>query len=237
MAEDRFALDRRSFLTAATRTSAALAVPILRWGAAIAGPSASLLPAAARAATAETLLQPPHIRSKNGVLEATITAAPGRVELGDYAFPGFLYNAAYMPPVLRARVGDTMRIAFQNNLPDDPSNLHYHGLVVSPQGRGDNVFIHVHPGDDFKYEVRIPDSGRQGPGLFWYHPHAHGVVAKQMLGGMSGALVIDGSEQLFPILRDLPERFFLIKHAEMGDGNQIVSINGQLNPMVPIRPG
>jgi FtsP/CotA-like multicopper oxidase with cupredoxin domain len=99
------------------------------------------------------------------------------------------------------------------------------------------VFIHVHPGGDFKYEIRIPDSGRQGPGLFWYHPHAHGVVAKQMLGGMSGAMVIDGSEQLFPILRDLPERFFLIKHAEMGDGNQIVSINGQLNPMVPIRPG
>jgi FtsP/CotA-like multicopper oxidase with cupredoxin domain len=237
MAADWIALDRRSFLNAVGRTGAALTVPTLRWGAAIAGQNAALLPVAARAATAETLLQPPEIRSKNGVLEATITAAPGRVRLGDYAFPGSLYNGAYIPPVLRSRVGDTMRITFQNNLPDDPSNLHYHGLVVSPQGRSDNVFVHVHPGHDFKYEVRIPDNGRQGPGLFWYHPHAHGVVAKQMLGGMSGALVIDGSEQLFPILRDLPERFFLMKHAEIGDGNQIISINGQLNPMVPIRPG
>src|SRR5712671_3114020 len=238
MIPNRSPLDRRSFLTTVGRTGVALTAPnILRWGAAIAAPDAALWPVAARAATADTLLQPSEIRSKNGVLEATITAAPGRVELGDYAFPGFLYNGAYMPPVLRARVGDTMRIAFQNNLPDDPSNLHYHGLVVSPQGRGDNVFIHVHPGDDFKYEVRIPGSGRQGPGLFWYHPHAHGVVDKQILGGMSGALVVDGSEQLFPILGDLAERFLLLKHAEVGEDSEIISINGQVEPVVEMRPG
>jgi suppressor of ftsI len=203
----------------------------------MAGSGATLWPMSAQAATAEALLQPSEIRSNDGVLEATITAAPGRVQLGEYAFPGSLYNGLYMPPVPRARIGETMRIRFKNKLPDDPSNLHYHGLSVSPQGRSDNVFVHVHPGHEFEYEVRIPDHGRQGPGLFWYHPHAHGVVAKQMLGGMSGALVIDGSERLFPILRDLPERFFLIKHAELGEDNEIISINGQLNPMAQIRPG
>jgi FtsP/CotA-like multicopper oxidase with cupredoxin domain len=108
---------------------------------------------------------------------------------------------------------------------------------VSPRGNSDNVFVHVHPGDEFAYEVRVPATGRQGPGLFWYHPHAHGVVAKQMLGGMSGGLVVDGSEELFPIVRGLPERFFFIKHAELGEGNEIISINGQLNPMVQVRPG
>jgi FtsP/CotA-like multicopper oxidase with cupredoxin domain len=237
MAADRITLDRRSFLTAVGRTGAALAAPnILRWGATTAVPGAALLPVAARAGTTE-LPQPPAIRSTNGVLQATITAAPGRVQLGNYAFPGFLYNDAYMPPLLRARLGDTMRITFKNDLPDDPSNLHYHGMSVSPRGRGDNVFVHVHPGQEFEYEVRIPSDGRQGSGLFWYHPHAHGVVAKQMLGGMSGALVIEGSERLFPILQDLPERFFLIKHAELGDDNEIISINGQLNPQVQVRPG
>ena len=130
-----------------------------------------------------------------------------------------------------------MRISFRNELPDDPSNLHFHGMAVSPQGNSDNVFVHVHPGHQFEYEVRIPAAGRQRPGLFWYHPHAHGVVAKQMLGGMSGGLVVDGFESSFRSCRDLPERFFLIKHAETGGENEIISINGQLNPVVQIRPG
>jgi len=238
MAKDHGALDRRSFLTAVGRTGAALAAPnILRSAAAITGSSAMLLPTSAHAGIGETLLQPSEIRSRNGVLDATITAAPGPVRLGNHVLPGFLYNGAYSPPLLRARLGDTMRITFRNDLPDDPSNLHYHGMSVSPQGRSDNVFVHVHPGQKFEYEVHIPANGRQRPGLFWYHPHAHGVVAKQMLGGMSGALVIDGFEQLFPILRDLPERFLLIKHAEPGDDTEVISINGQLNPAVQIRPG
>ena len=125
MTKDRVTLDRRAFLNAVGRTGAALAAPnILRWGATLAGSGTAL---SAQAATAETLLQPSEIRSNNGVLDATITAAPGQVQLGEYAFPGSLYNGAYMPPVLRARAGDTMRITFRNNLPSDPSNLHYHG--------------------------------------------------------------------------------------------------------------
>jgi FtsP/CotA-like multicopper oxidase with cupredoxin domain len=110
-------------------------------------------------------------------------------------------------------------------------------MSVSPQGNSDNVFVHVNPGEQFDYAVHIPATGRQGPGFFWYHPHAHGVVAKQILGGMSGGLVVDGLDRFYPILRGLPERFFLIKHAELGEENEVISINGQLNPMVQIQPG
>jgi suppressor of ftsI len=231
--------DRRSFLRATGRVGKALAAAyVARSGAAMLGPGGLLLRAgSANARERETLIQPSEIRSADGVLAATITAAPGRVQVGDLAFPGFLYNGAYLPPLLRARLGDTMRITFRNHLPDDPSNLHYHGMSVSPRGNGDNVFLHVHPGQRLDYAVHIPANGRQGPGLFWYHPHAHGVVAKQMLGGMSGALVVDGSEHLYPIVQGLPERFLLFKHAELGEENEVISINGQLDPIVPIRPG
>ena len=217
--------DRRSFLKTVGRA-----------GLAVAG--AILLPSGrAGAGGRQPLIQPPEIRSENGVLRTTITAAPGPVQLGDYSFPGLLYEGAYLPPLLRPRLGDTMRITFRNNLPNDASNLHFHGMAVSPQGNSDNVFVHVHPGHQFDYEVRIPATGRQRPGLFWYHPHAHGVVTKQMLGGMSGGLVVDGFENLFPIVQGLPERFLLIKHAELDGDKEIISINGQLNPIVQIRPG
>src|ERR1700751_1624134 len=74
-------------------------------------------------------------------------------------------------------------------------------MSVSPRGNSDNVFVHVHPGKTSQYEVRTPAAGRQGPGLYWYHPHAHGYVDDQILGGMSGALVVDGFERLYPLLK------------------------------------
>jgi suppressor of ftsI len=189
-----------------------------------------------RTAARAPLAQPAELRSANGVLSASLTAAPAPVQLGDLSFPGLLYNGSYIAPLLRARLGDTLRIAFRNALADDPSNVHFHGMSVSPQGRSDNVFVHVHPGGAFDYEVQLPARGRQGPGLFWYHPHLHGVVDKQILGGMSGALVVEGAEQLFPILAGLPERFLLIKHVE-ANGAQVISINGQLDPLLEMRPG
>jgi suppressor of ftsI len=188
-------------------------------------------------ATQDTLISPPEIRSRNGELSATLTASPSPMELGDARFPGFLYNDSYLPPLLRIRLGDVMRVRLRNNLPEGFTNLHFHGMSVSPRGRSDNVFIHVLAGHEFEYEVVVPRASRQGPGLFWYHPHGHGFVTKQMLGGMSGAIVVDGSETLFPILQGLPERFFLIKHAEPGGGREVISVNGQMNPVVEIRPG
>src|SRR5262245_24901671 len=224
--------DRRSFLRYVGRAGlAAIALPPGLFG----GPGAAQSRADVTR-TRQPLLQPQEIRSENGVLSATIAAAAGQIRLGDVVLDGSLYNGSYLAPLLRPRLGDTMRITFRNDLPD-PSNLHFHGMAVSPQANSDNVFVHVHPGHKFDYEVHIPAKGRQRPGLFWYHPHAHGVVAKQILGGLSGGLVVDGFETLFPTVRGLPERFFLIKHAEPGGDREIISINGQLNPDVQIQPG
>ena len=244
-------LDRRSFLKAAGGFGKMAAA------ARLASPGLPMLGSAvrsqAKAPTPEPLIQPPELRSANGVLDAAINAAPGPVRLGDRALTGLLYNGAYIPPTLRARLGDTMRITFRNDLTTGldrpgyvgpicsgagtPSNLHFHGMSVSPQGNSDNVFVHVQPSETFQYEVRIPASGRQGPGLFWYHPHAHGFVNDQILGGLSGALVVDGIERLFPLLKGLPERLFLIKHVKLEDESEIVSINGQVNPAVEMRAG
>jgi FtsP/CotA-like multicopper oxidase with cupredoxin domain len=246
-------LNRRSFIKTASRFagSTAVAGSLLSLGLAMPEPRARSQ--ATTPPTPELLIQPPETRSVNGVLDTTIIAAPGQVHLGERTFAGLLYNGAYIPQILRARLGETLRITFRNNLTagldrpgyvgpvctgsGSPSNLHFHGMTVSPQGDGDNVFVHVQPGEQFQYQVRIPASGRQGPGLFWYHPHAHGFVNGQILAGLSGALVVDGIDQLFPLLHGLPERFFLIKHVKLDDESELVSINGQINPVVALRAG
>ena len=225
--------DRRAVLWGAARGAKLLAA-----GGILSAAPFLKLAAQSRIATpaSEPLVSPQEIRSRDGVLQATLTAAAGPVRLGAHPFSGFLYNGAYLPPLLRVQLGDTVRVTFRNALPNKPSNLHYHGMSVSPRGNSDNVFVHVHPGETFQYEVRIPPAGRQGPGLYWYHPHAHGYVDDQILGGMSGALVVDGFERLYPLLRGLPERYLLIKHAQI-DGGEVVSINGQINPLIAMRPG
>jgi FtsP/CotA-like multicopper oxidase with cupredoxin domain len=242
--------DRRLFIKGASRFIGATAAA---GGLLSLGPSMQGARSQPRAPTPEPLIQPPEMHSVNGVLDMTIAAAPGPVQLGDRAFTGLLYNGAYVPPTLRARLGDTLRISFRNNLNSEldrpgylgpicagagtASNLHFHGMSVSPQGNSDNVFVHVQPGETFQYQVRIPASGRQSPGLFWYHPHAHGFVNNQIIGGMSGALVVDGIDELFPLLHGLPERFLLIKHFKCDDESEIVSINSQINPAISMRAG
>lgn len=229
-------LDRRTFLKTIARTGqTATAAHVIR-SLAIAPAALQVAIRPAHAAASEPLNPPPEIRSESGFLRATIIAAPGPVQIGSYAFSGSLYNGAYTPPLLRVRLGDTMRIKLRNNLAKEHTNLHYHGMSVSPRGNSDNVFIHLHPGDEFDYEVHIPANGSQGSGFFWYHPHAHGSVNPQVLGGMSGGLIVEGADQLYPILRGLPEQVLLIKHREFGENNEVVFINGQLNPTLSIKP-
>jgi FtsP/CotA-like multicopper oxidase with cupredoxin domain len=140
-------LDRRSFIKAAGRfgkTAAAGSLLSL-------GPLMPRSPARsqAKALTSEPLIQPVEIRSANGILDATLTAAPGPVRIGEHTVSGLLYSGTYVPPTLRARLGDTLRITFRNNLLDKPSNLHYHGMSVSPQGNSDNVSSTFTPAKHF----------------------------------------------------------------------------------------
>jgi suppressor of ftsI len=41
----------------------------------------------------------------------------------------------------------------------------------------------------------------------------------------------------FPLVQRLPERFFLIKHLTLGEENEVVSVNGQINPAIAMRAG
>ena len=54
------------------------------------------------------------------------------------------YNGGLPGPTLMVRPGDRLLLRLVNAL-DEVTNLHVHGLQVSPQGNGDNVFVEVGP--------------------------------------------------------------------------------------------
>jgi suppressor of ftsI len=178
---------------------------------------------------------PPMVSSRDGRLDVELVAAPGTYTIDGHQFQGMLYSGAYMPPVWRVRLGDSLTVTLRNGL-SEPTNLHFHGLGVSPLENGDNVFLHVHPGETFTYQVKIPE---KHIGLFWFHPHMHGNVDPQIIGGMSGGIIVEGSERLYPFLGNLTERIILFKHHPIGraDYEELVTVNGTVAPKYPIRPG
>lgn len=95
------------------------------------------------------------------------------------------------------------------------TNLHFHGLAIPPVCHQDETLkTLIEPGDPpFEYHIQIPRN--QPPGLYWYHPHVHGYSETQILGGASGALIVEGVERAVPRVSGLPERLFVIRDEEM----------------------
>jgi FtsP/CotA-like multicopper oxidase with cupredoxin domain len=91
------------------------------------------------------------------------------------------------------------------------TNLHFHGLTVPPVCHEDDVLkTSIQAGaPPFEYRFRIPV--HEPPGLYWYHPHIHGFTTAQVLGGASGALIVEGIERANPALAGMAQRVFVIR--------------------------
>jgi suppressor of ftsI len=194
-------------------------------------------------AEGETFREPPVVASRAGVLRITLRAAPSTVSVAGRRAVLMAYNGQYVPPTLRARPGDTIRVRLVNAIAQ-PTSLHTHGLTVSPRGNSDNVFLDIAPGRTQDYEIRLPVD--QPPGLYWYHPHPHGFSDAQVRNGMSGALIVDGLLDPFPTLRRVRERLMLLKDLQLDSGhvalisigkNTVRTINGIVNPVIVLHPG
>lgn len=148
-----------------------------------------------------------NVRLTEGRIFNPATQRYDRVRLRSYVAEGAAPNplTPFVAPTLRATPGDTVRITIDNQLAPqadckppnintphcfNSTNLHSHGLWVSPSGNSDNVLITIRPKVAFEYEYNIPAT--HPAGTFWYHPHLHGSTALQVASGMAGALVIHG---------------------------------------------
>ena len=93
-------------------------------------------------------------------------------------------------------------------------NVHYHGTNVSPTCHSDEV-IHtlVNSGETFEYRSKFP--GDEPPGLYYYHPHVHGLSEAAVQGGATGLIVVRGIENLQPAVAGLPQRLLIVRDYPM----------------------
>jgi FtsP/CotA-like multicopper oxidase with cupredoxin domain len=138
-------------------------------------------------------VEPQILASADGLLQLTLDAAPTRVPMGGRQASVLAFNGTVPGPTLRLRPGDILRVRLANRL-SAPTNLHVHGLHVSPTGIGDNPFVAIEPGDAFDYEFKLPAD--HPPGTYWYHPHHHGHAADQVAAGLYGAILVEDRDPL-----------------------------------------
>jgi FtsP/CotA-like multicopper oxidase with cupredoxin domain len=150
-------------------------------------------------------------------------------------------------PTLVVRPGDHLRVRLTNRLPGQPTNLHLHGLHVSPRGHGDNVFVSVPSRHGFTYDYDIPVN--HTPGAYWYHAHRQMFAARQVASGMVGNLIVEGGVDDMPAIRAMKTRTMAFEEMQITPEGDAVSddatasppyityVNGQLRPRIDIRPG
>lgn len=147
------------------------------------------------------------------------------------------YNNSLVGPTLKLSQGDLLRVLMKNNLPPigdvhcDPygnthhslidscnqknpasfntTNLHTHGLHVSPKDSSDNVLIHLMPTCTFQNHIQLPNNHPQG--TFWYHAHVHGSTAVQVSSGMGGALIVEGGLDTLSEIKAAEEKIFVLQ--------------------------
>jgi FtsP/CotA-like multicopper oxidase with cupredoxin domain len=188
---------------------------------------------------------PPEIASADGVLSTTLTVEPAVLTVANEEVTFLaLYNGLYMPPLLRVQPGDSIQLILRN-YGVESTNVHYHGLNVTPMTTGDNIFVEIEPGITYGYNFPIPANHPQG--LFWYHPHFDPLLNTQIAGGMSGGMIIGDILAPFPQLADIPERVMLLKDLKTEDGQPVPdpdpagptkrTINGLYQPRIDMQPG
>ncbi|MBO9738159.1 copper resistance system multicopper oxidase [Xanthomonas axonopodis pv. begoniae] len=93
-------------------------------------------------------------------------------------------NQRLPAPTLRWREGDTVSVRVRNALTDQPTSVHWHGLLLpaNMDGVPGMSFDGIAPGQEYHYRFALRQSG-----TYWYHSHS----MFQEQSGLYGAIVID----------------------------------------------
>jgi FtsP/CotA-like multicopper oxidase with cupredoxin domain len=268
---NRTALDRREFIASglglAASTLAGLSAAACSPDSLLAPPAPRIRPSAAVRRADGDLPEPRIISSVGGVLRASIICATTPVSVGGrHALQPVTYDGTFPGPTLWARPGDTVDLTFTNRIvfaqadskpgygrpprKTHDSNLHYHGLHISPLGTADNMAIVVPATRTQRYLFQIPAD--HPAGLYWYHAHVHGLVTNQVGRGAAGMIYIANAYTDGVAGLGIRRRLMLLQQtyfepdletviSDDGDRDDpdlaLSLINGALEPSIAMRPG
>jgi len=197
--------------------------------------------------------KPVDVYSKDGVLQTTLVADYKIGKVDNQTITAMVYNGSLPGPTYHVYPGDRVEIDLVNNL-NESTNLHFHGMHVSPGNNSnnvpsDNVLLDVAPGKTQHYTVNIPKD--HDPGTNWYHSHLHMLSYGQVSAGLSGLFIVEGLEKLLPkplqnittqtlAMRDFPfDNLFVTTHnlSNTMSGHERLTVNGEVNPVINIKSG
>ncbi|RZG79822.1 copper resistance system multicopper oxidase [Acinetobacter sp. WCHAc060033] len=118
------------------------------------------------------------------VKEYHLTIDEGMVNVTGKSLKRITVNGQFPAPLLEFEEGDDAVIHVHNNLKNQDSSIHWHGLLLPglmDGVPGFNGFNGIKPQGDFVYKFKVRQSG-----TYWYHAHSKG----QEQDGLYGALVI-----------------------------------------------
>ena len=210
-----------------------------------------------RSAAGSLISTPGELRSRKGELRVHLSLRNFLAPDGEMRYC-YLNADGSQAPTLRVQPGDLLILHLNNqlSLPSTAAhphadakspcgsgrmtagttNLHFHGLYLPPRCHQDETLgTLIQPSDPpFEYKVRIPRD--QPPGLYWYHPHAHGHSEEQVLGGASGALIVEGIERANPGVAGLPEQVLVIRDQKMPTPASPTNPTREEDALLPERP-
>jgi FtsP/CotA-like multicopper oxidase with cupredoxin domain len=179
-----------------------------------------------------------------------------------------IYNNNVPGPTFLVEPGSTLKITLNNNMPEKSpfsgdtcahcgehhassttapppgcfmhTNLHTHGLLVSPcsidkAGRthcgpicsdqlrvsSDDVLIDIPPQGKNEYGIVLPKF--HDSGTYWYHSHLHGASGYQVAGGMAGAIIIEDRHGEAIVQQDL-DKVFVIQEVVFSGGGEFPAV-------------
>ncbi len=183
---------------------------------------AGAVPSATTPPGGAPFVQPRELVSANGRLDVELVAAASQVPFGNGKRFAYTYNGTTPGPTLRVRPGDVLTVTLVNRL-GETTNLHTHGLHVSPSGHADDVFVSVPDRSRRTYTYDIPSDHRSG--TFWYHPHMHEMVAPQVFGGLAGAIVVADALDDLPELAGVTERVLVLSDPPVGTSSSVLDVS------------
>jgi FtsP/CotA-like multicopper oxidase with cupredoxin domain len=111
---------------------------------------------------------------------------------------------------LSSGLGNATTVCGAANMTPSSVNVHYHGTNISPTCHSDEVIrTIVNSGQTFTYNITFPSD--EPPGLYWYHPHIHGIAEAAVEGGATGLIVVDGIETIQPAVAGMPQRLLAVR--------------------------